>query len=76
MEGKIILDANMVKADNQNKPERADSMDNKGILEVQGLSAWYGKTLAVKNISMKSRQQTITAIIGPSGCGSLLLSAV
>jgi len=60
---------NMVKADNQNKPERADSMDNKGILEVQGLSAWYGKTLAVKNISMNIKAQTITAIIGPSGCG-------
>ena len=60
---------NMVKADNQNKPERTDSMDNKGILEVQGLSAWYGKTLAVKNISMNIKAQTITAIIGPSGCG-------
>ena len=60
---------NMVKEDNQNKPERADSLDNKGILEVQGLSAWYGKTLAVKNISMSIKAQTITAIIGPSGCG-------
>ena len=59
----------MVKADNQNKLERADSLDNKGILEVQGLSAWYGKTLAVKNISMSIKAQTITAIIGPSGCG-------
>jgi phosphate transport system ATP-binding protein len=60
---------NMVKEDNQNKPERADSIENKGILEVQGLSAWYGKTLAVKNISMSIKAQTITAIIGPSGCG-------
>jgi phosphate transport system ATP-binding protein len=70
MEGQNnTLMQNMVKADNQNKPERADSMDNKGILEVQGLSAWYGKTLAVKNISMNIKAQTITAIIGPSGCG-------
>ena len=70
MEGQNnTLMQNMVKADNQNKPERADSMDNKGILEVQGLSAWYGKTLAVKNISMSIKAQTITAIIGPSGCG-------
>jgi phosphate transport system ATP-binding protein len=60
---------NMVKEDNQNKPERADSIENKGILEVQGLSAWYGKMLAVKNISMSIKAQTITAIIGPSGCG-------
>ena len=70
MEGQNnTLMQNMVKADNQNKPERADSMDNKGILEVQCLSAWYGKTLAVKNISMNIKAQTITAIIGPSGCG-------
>jgi phosphate transport system ATP-binding protein len=60
---------NMVKEDNQNKPERADSTADGGILEVQGLSAWYGKTLAVKNISMSIKAQTITAIIGPSGCG-------
>ncbi len=42
---------------------------NKGILEVQNLNAWYGKTLAIKDISMSIRSRTITAIIGPSGCG-------
>jgi phosphate transport system ATP-binding protein len=42
---------------------------NKGILEVKNLSAWYGKTLAIKDISMSIRSRTITAIIGPSGCG-------
>ena len=41
----------------------------KGILEVQGLSAWYGKTLAIKNIGMTIKAEAITAIIGPSGCG-------
>jgi phosphate transport system ATP-binding protein len=41
----------------------------KGILEVQNLSAWYGNTLAVKNISMSIKSEAITAIIGPSGCG-------
>jgi phosphate transport system ATP-binding protein len=41
----------------------------KGILEVQGLSAWYGKTLAIKRISMSIKSKSITAIIGPSGCG-------
>jgi phosphate transport system ATP-binding protein len=43
--------------------------DKKGILEVQDLSAWYGNTLAIKNISMSIKTQAITAIIGPSGCG-------
>ena len=41
----------------------------RGILEVQNLSAWYGNTLAIKNISMNIKSQAITAIIGPSGCG-------
>lgn len=41
----------------------------KGILEVQDLSAWYGNTLAIKDISMNIKSQAITAIIGPSGCG-------
>lgn len=41
----------------------------KGILEVQSLSAWYGSTLAIKDISMSIKSKAITAIIGPSGCG-------
>jgi phosphate transport system ATP-binding protein len=41
----------------------------KGILEVEGLSAWYGHTLAVKHVDMSIKAQAITAIIGPSGCG-------
>ncbi len=41
----------------------------KGILEVQDLSAWYGNALAVKHIDMSIKAQAITAIIGPSGCG-------
>jgi phosphate transport system ATP-binding protein len=47
--------------------------DRKGIVEVQNLSAWYGKTLAIKHISMTVKSQAITAIIGPSGCGKSTL---
>ena len=44
MEEKInIMVQNMVKEDNQNKPGLGNSEDTKGILEVQNLSAWYGK---------------------------------
>jgi len=57
---------NLVIPDNQGKPVMGNE---KGILEVQNLSAWYGKTLAVKNINMSIRSQTIMSIIGPSGCG-------
>jgi phosphate transport system ATP-binding protein len=41
----------------------------KSILEIQNLSAWYGKTLAIKDINLSIKSKTITAIIGPSGCG-------
>jgi phosphate transport system ATP-binding protein len=51
------------------KDNMADLRDKKGILEIQDLSAWYGKMLAVKNISLGIKSQAITAIIGPSGCG-------
>ena len=35
------------------KPTEAVLEGKKGILEVQNLSAWYGDTLAIKNISMR-----------------------
>ncbi|HXY74377.1 MAG TPA: phosphate ABC transporter ATP-binding protein PstB [Dehalococcoidales bacterium] len=41
----------------------------KGVLDIQNLNAWYGHTLAVKNVSMNIKEQAITAVIGPSGCG-------
>ena len=57
------------KEDHQNKSATGNSDDTKGVLEVQNVSAWYGKTLAIKNISMSIRSKAIMAIIGPSGCG-------
>ena len=70
MEAKInAMIQNMVKEDNPNKPPLGGPQDTKGILEVQNLSAWYGKTLAIKNVSLSIRSQAIMAIIGPSGCG-------
>jgi phosphate transport system ATP-binding protein len=55
----------------ENKRESGDGITqgSHGILEVRNLSAWYGSTLAVKDISMTIRANAITAIIGPSGCG-------
>jgi phosphate transport system ATP-binding protein len=62
---------NLVNDNIQCKPKEymANLEDKKGILEVQNLSAWYGKTLAIKHISVTIKSQAITAIIGPSGCG-------
>jgi phosphate transport system ATP-binding protein len=45
------------------------SEGKKGIMEVQNLKAWYGHTLAIKNIGMTIKAEAITAVIGPSGCG-------
>jgi phosphate transport system ATP-binding protein len=41
----------------------------KNKLETEKLNAWYGKTHAIKDLSIKLRDKSITAIIGPSGCG-------
>ena len=38
-------------------------------MEIHGLNAWFGKTHAVKNISLSVKPSTVLAIIGPSGCG-------
>ena len=43
--------------------------DSRNIMETRNLHAWYGNTLAVKNINMSIQSRAITAIIGPSGCG-------
>jgi phosphate transport system ATP-binding protein len=39
------------------------------ILEVHKLNAWFGKSHAVKDVSVGFEPHTVTAIIGPSGCG-------
>jgi phosphate transport system ATP-binding protein len=38
-------------------------------LEVEHLSAWYGKSQAIRDISMNMAGNRVTAVIGPSGCG-------
>jgi phosphate transport system ATP-binding protein len=40
-----------------------------GVLEVRGLSVYYGGFRAVKDVSVPFRPRSVTAIIGPSGCG-------
>ncbi|HEX9144934.1 MAG TPA: phosphate ABC transporter ATP-binding protein PstB [Candidatus Binatia bacterium] len=38
-------------------------------MRVEGLSVYYGKTQAVKNVTLSIKTRKVTAIIGPSGCG-------
>lgn len=42
-------------------------------ISVQNLTVWYGKQLALNNISLDIPDKKITAIIGPSGCGKTTL---
>jgi phosphate transport system ATP-binding protein len=39
------------------------------VYQTKNLNLWYGKTHALKNISLDIGEKSITAIIGPSGCG-------
>jgi phosphate transport system ATP-binding protein len=38
-------------------------------IRADDVSAWFGKTQVLKNISMDFAHQRVTALIGPSGCG-------
>jgi len=39
------------------------------VFDIANLSVHYGKTTAVKDVSLTIREHAITALIGPSGCG-------
>lgn len=39
------------------------------VITAENLCLWYGKTQALKNISIGIEENSITALIGPSGCG-------
>jgi phosphate transport system ATP-binding protein len=43
------------------------------ILDVNGLSLWYGSSQALFDISLQVPEKKITAFIGPSGCGKSTL---
>jgi phosphate transport system ATP-binding protein len=38
-------------------------------MRAEGLRAWFGKSEALKNITLGLAERRVTAIIGPSGCG-------
>lgn len=40
-----------------------------GIIETKNISLFYGKSKALKNISLDINKNEVTALIGPSGCG-------
>jgi phosphate transport system ATP-binding protein len=42
-------------------------------LDIQNLDFFYGKTRALKSVSMSVARNSVTALIGPSGCGKSTL---
>jgi phosphate transport system ATP-binding protein len=43
------------------------------VIRTSGLSLFYGKAQALKDISFQIREKVVTAFIGPSGCGKSTL---
>lgn len=44
-------------------------MDEKTLIEVKNLKAWFKNSLALDNINLLIKKHKVVAIIGPSGCG-------
>lgn len=42
-------------------------------IEIDDLNAWFGSKQALRDITMKIKENMVTAIIGPSGCGKTTL---
>jgi len=54
-----------------------ENNQNDMILQIQGLSIFYGETCAIDRVNFDIRKNQVTSIIGPSGCGkSTLLRAI
>jgi phosphate transport system ATP-binding protein len=48
---------------------KAEPAFKETVFDVDDLSVYYGKALAVKDVSLDIYRNAITALIGPSGCG-------
>jgi phosphate transport system ATP-binding protein len=55
------------------EPAIPHGTEEQPVFKVRDLEVYYGKDLALKNVSMDIRARRITAIIGPSGCGKSTL---
>jgi phosphate transport system ATP-binding protein len=43
--------------------------DREAVFDVRGAGVWYGRHLALRDVSMRIPGNAVTALIGPSGCG-------
>lgn len=55
------------------KPMRMENLQEKGIIRVDHLDLYAGKTHILKNINLEIPKNKLTVILGPSGCGKTTL---
>jgi phosphate transport system ATP-binding protein len=55
------------------RSELIEQPDGVTVIDVKGLSAYYGQFRALDNVSFRIPERKITALIGPSGCGKTTL---
>ena len=53
----------------QNIDMQDQSKEKKYKMIAENVSVYYGEIQAVKNITMRFKERTVTSLIGPSGCG-------
>jgi phosphate transport system ATP-binding protein len=58
---------------NLNSGAREAPLAETPMVEIEGLSLWYGQKRALNGISMTVAKHRVTAYIGPSGCGKSTL---
>jgi phosphate transport system ATP-binding protein len=51
----------------------ARASESEPVIELDGVSCWYGSFRAVRDVDVSIEKQRITALIGPSGCGKSTL---
>jgi phosphate transport system ATP-binding protein len=51
------------------QPPPAANVSREVVFDINGLTVSYGKSVAVKDVSIDIYKNAITAMIGPSGCG-------
>jgi phosphate transport system ATP-binding protein len=63
-----------------NRPQQPEPLpgdpkapEPKTAIVLEDVSVWYGKSQAIKRVSMRIPERRVTALIGPSGCGKSTL---
>lgn len=61
------------RADRAHSPQPSRGARTSHAMDIDQLSVWYGKTQAIKQVTMHIPERRVTALIGPSGCGKSTL---